>query len=149
MSLGKIINGLVVGKFDGKSILDGKSISTANSDEKVSGRQGIIVGGNEYGKMDNKILDALDDFYKDTKVVVALSFQEEHRKELIYRGIIPFQISRSDDYKTFRENDKILIEDLDLYGDNCLYIENKNIAVPIVIKASQQEKDSLKQMKIR
>lgn len=139
--LGRKIEGRVVGKFACKSVLDHRDIAPLTFKEE---KDGLIIGGREYGLLDDKIESDFRGFYDNIRGVLALSFQEKHRREMIEMGIIPFRLIDEGDYKILKEGDGICLDDLDLWENNYAYISNRNISVKLEIAASDYEKTLLR-----
>lgn len=137
--LGRRIEGSVIAKFDDAVIMDQKKISSADTVNK-----GFIVGGDSYSKMASLYTDIDDDYYKNVKVVLATKFEDEHRNMLIGKGILPMVFSNRKDVNLLGTEDQLLIDDLELDGENFIYISNKNISIKVDIVASNEEKEVLK-----
>lgn len=137
--LGRRIEGSVVAKFDKGLVLNQKENSSTNPVNR-----GFIVGGDGYSKVANLYTDLDDDYYGNVKVVITTGFEEEHRNMLIGKGIIPMVFSNKDDVNLLGTEDQLLIDDLELNGENYIYISNKNISVKVDLIASQEEKEVLK-----
>lgn len=137
--LGRRIEGAVIVKFDEQVKVDHEKLSSTEFDGR-----GFIVGGDSYSKMASLYTDIDGEYYKNIKVVLATVFEEEHRNMLIGKGILPMVFSNKRDLKLFCKKDELLIDDLELDGENFIYINNKNISVKVELVASQEEKEILK-----
>lgn len=139
--LGRRLDGVVIGKFGYKSVLNDRDLSNIPIDKESCG---VIIGAKDYGAMDMKISNDFDVFYKGINCVVAMSFDEEHRKKMVGQGVIPFIFAHESDHKIISEGDRILLDDLDLWEDNYLYSISKKISVKLEIAASHLEKELLR-----
>jgi aconitate hydratase len=75
-------------------------------------KEGVIVGGENYGQGSSREHAALAPLYLGIKFVLAKSFARIHRSNLINSGILPLVFENPSDYDDFKLGDKLLIDNI-------------------------------------
>ncbi|MDD4565002.1 MAG: aconitate hydratase [Eubacteriales bacterium] len=75
-------------------------------------KEGIIVGGDNYGQGSSREHAALAPLYLGIKFVLAKSFARIHRSNLINSGILPLVFEKSSDYDDFKLGQKLVIDNI-------------------------------------
>ncbi|HHU17396.1 MAG TPA: aconitate hydratase [Clostridiales bacterium] len=75
-------------------------------------KEGVIVGGENYGQGSSREHAALAPLYLGIKFVLAKSFARIHRSILINSGILPLVFENPSDYDDFKLGDKLLIDNI-------------------------------------
>ena len=73
-------------------------------------KEGIIIGGENYGQGSSREHAALAPLYLGIKLVFAKSFARIHRSNLINSGILPLVFENPADYDDFKLGQKLVIE---------------------------------------
>lgn len=73
-------------------------------------KEGVIVGGENYGQGSSREHAALAPLYLGIKFVLAKSFARIHRSNLINSGILPLEFEDPADYDDFKLGQKLVIE---------------------------------------
>jgi aconitate hydratase len=73
-------------------------------------KEGVIVGGDNYGQGSSREHAALAPLYLGIKFVLAKSFARIHRSNLINSGIMPLVFENPADYDDFKLGQKLVIE---------------------------------------
>lgn len=73
-------------------------------------KEGVIIGGENYGQGSSREHAALAPLYLGIKFVLAKSFARIHRSNLINSGILPLVFENPADYDTFALGQKLVIE---------------------------------------
>ena len=73
-------------------------------------RQGIVVGGINYGQGSSREHAALAPMYFGVKAILTKSFARIHLANLINFGILPLTFLREEDYESIKEGDTLLIK---------------------------------------
>ncbi len=73
-------------------------------------KEGVIVGGENYGQGSSREHAALAPLYLGIKFVLAKSFARIHRSNLINSGILPLVFENPADYDDFKLGQKLVIE---------------------------------------
>lgn len=73
-------------------------------------KEGIIIGGENYGQGSSREHAALAPLYLGIKFVFAKSFARIHRSNLINSGILPLVFENPADYDNFKLGQKLVIE---------------------------------------
>ena len=89
-----------------------ETIDSTFSSRAKQAKQGLIVGGENYGQGSSREHAALVPLYLGIKAVFAKSFARIHRSNLINSGILPFEIEQSSDYDLIEEGDRLSIKNL-------------------------------------
>ncbi|MDD2215513.1 MAG: aconitate hydratase [Eubacteriales bacterium] len=88
---------------------------------------GIIIGGNNYGQGSSREHAALVPLYLGIRFVVAKSFARIHRSNLINSGIIPLIFENPEDYKEFKLNQKLVIENAQVQIENPIVLVKNQV----------------------
>ncbi len=75
-------------------------------------KQGVIVGGENYGQGSSREHAALAPLYLGIKFVLAKSFARIHRANLINSGILPIVFENPADYDEFKLGQKLVIDNV-------------------------------------
>lgn len=89
-------------------------------------KEGIIIGGVNYGQGSSREHAALVPLYLGIRFVIAKSFARIHRSNLINSGIIPLVFENPDDYDELKLGQKLVIENAKVQIDSAVIIV-KNI----------------------
>jgi aconitate hydratase len=89
-------------------------------------KEGIIIGGVNYGQGSSREHAALVPLYLGIRFVIAKSFARIHRSNLINSGIIPLVFENPDDYDELKLGQKLVIENAKEQIDSAVIIV-KNI----------------------
>jgi aconitate hydratase len=89
-------------------------------------KEGIIIGGVNYGQGSSREHAALVPLYLGIRFVIAKSFARIHRSNLINSGIIPLVFENPDDYNELKLGQKLVIENAKEQIDSAVIIV-KNI----------------------
>lgn len=76
----------------------------------LEAKEGIIIGGENYGQGSSREHAALAPLYLGIKFVLAKSFARIHRSNLINSGILPLVFENPADYDDFKLGQKLVIE---------------------------------------
>jgi aconitate hydratase, putative, Aquifex type len=75
-------------------------------------KEGVIIGGENYGQGSSREHAALAPLYLGIKFVLAKSFARIHRSNLINSGILPLVFENPADYESFSIGQKLMIENV-------------------------------------
>ncbi len=75
-------------------------------------KEGIIVGGENYGQGSSREHAALAPMYLGIKAVITKSFARIHKANLVNFGILPLVFENPDDYDTIEESDELSLDDI-------------------------------------
>jgi len=110
-------------------------------------KNGIIVGGANYGQGSSREHAALAPMYLGIRAVLTKSFARIHKANLINFGILPLCFVNPADYDQIDQNDVIVLTKLDtLLDQRELTAHNitKNRDIPVVLEADVRDRRILK-----
>ena len=87
-----------------------EKIDSSFATRALEAKEGIIIGGENYGQGSSREHAALAPLYLGIKFVLAKSFARIHRSNLINSGILPLVFENPADYDDFALNQKLVIE---------------------------------------
>lgn len=110
-------------------------------------KQGIIVGGANYGQGSSREHAALVPLYLGIKAIVVKSFARIHRSNLINSGILPLEFVNEDDFNKIMQGDTLALEDIRdiIENDKPIILKNvtKGIDIPVKCELSQRSRDMI------
>jgi aconitate hydratase len=110
-----------------------------------NGRNGIIIGGINYGQGSSREHAALVPLYLGIRAVIAKSFARIHCANLVNASILPLEFCNYDDYDKINEMDELQILDIKkvIAPNKCIIVSNitqgYNFKVKPVISERQKE----------
>jgi aconitate hydratase len=75
-------------------------------------KNGIIIGGENYGQGSSREHAALAPRYLGIRVKIAKSFARIHKSNLLNFGIIPLEFADPADYEKIKQGDKVTLDDI-------------------------------------
>jgi aconitate hydratase len=106
-------------------------------------KNGVIIGGENYGQGSSREHAALAPRYLGIKAVLVKSFARIHLANLINFGIIPLTFSNPSDYDGINLNDEIKFENIKCVLENgkplCAAVNGKEIKVSYELTKRQKE----------
>lgn len=106
-------------------------------------KNGIIVGGENYGQGSSREHAAIAPMYLGIKVVIAKSFARIHRANLINFGILPLIFQNASDYDKINQGDRIKIENIRLQLKSNKSMKVKNLSrgteIPVIHNLTNRE----------
>ncbi|MBN1232100.1 MAG: aconitate hydratase [Candidatus Coatesbacteria bacterium] len=99
---------------------------------------GFIIGGENYGQGSSREHAALCPMFLGIKAVIVKSFARIHLANLINFGIIPFMFENPQDYDRIKQDDEIIINDIQnqLENGNLVVTQNKTQNYTFTLKHS-------------
>ena len=123
-----------------------ETFSSRCLENKEKGRKNIIVAGLSYGQGSSREHAAICPMYLGVQAVVALSIERIHQANLCNFGILPLIFKNSGDYEKIEQGDEILLKSVHesiRSGNFTLIDRTKNIEIPLVLFASEEQKEML------
>ncbi|OJU17220.1 MAG: aconitate hydratase [Clostridiales bacterium 43-6] len=108
-------------------------------DRCVINKQGIIIGGVNYGQGSSREHAALVPLYLGIKAVITKSFARIHSANLINAGILPLTFTNEEDYDKVSENDELELTDIRTTietGSNKAVLKNKTTGDEITLNCN-------------
>ncbi len=105
-------------------------------------RNGIIVGGENYGQGSSREHAAITPMYWGVKAVITKSFARIHKNNLINHGVMPLVFADPADYEKIDEMDMLVIEDaLEQIRSREITVQNKTkgTAFKALLELSEDE----------
>lgn len=116
-------------------------------EKKNEGEKGFIVAGASYGQGSSREHAAICPMYLGVKAVIAVSIERIHQANLCNFGILPLIFENSNDYEKLSQGDVLKLENTFSSLENgkfTLIDETKGIEIPLVLFASELQKDMLR-----
>jgi len=90
-----------------------------------AGKQGFIVGGENYGQGSSREHAGLCPMFLGVKVVIVKSFARIHLANLINFGILPLIFDDPNDYLKIKQGDKVTLDTANLTGELKLVVNDE------------------------
>ena len=123
--------------------LDANYSSTARSDA-IKGNYHAIVAGHNYGQGSSREHAAIAPQYLGLRLVIAKSFARLHGQNLINSSVLPLVFSDEQDWEKLQAGDRLVVENVHQLlqegsSNILLTVSNKNITIPLELKASDRQ----------
>ncbi len=116
-------------------------------EKKNKGECGFIIAGSSYGQGSSREHAAICPMYLGVKAVIAKSIERIHQANLCNFGILPLLFVNEDDYSLIDQEDKLILSNTFSSlekGEFTLLDETKGIKIPLILFASEIQKEMLK-----
>jgi aconitate hydratase len=118
-------------------------------EKAINLKNGIIVGGLNYGQGSSREHAALAPMYLGVKVIITKTFARIHKANLINYGIIPFTFVNAEDYDIITEDDLIELNEIHSFLSNtttnefAVFDKTKNKTILLNLEANKRDRDIL------
>ena len=116
-------------------------------EKKKEGESGFIVAGSSYGQGSSREHAAICPMYLGVRAVIAVSIERIHQANLCNFGILPLLFKNEKDYAKVDEGDRLRLSNIYSSIDSSDFVlidETKGIEIPLVLFASEVQKQMLK-----